>query len=303
MNKAGGFYEMTLKTLQIFVTVYREGSITGAACRLGITQPAVSSAIRELEHHFAVKLFQRSGRSIAKTPNADTLYDYASHITALYSDMNHAFRDADAGIPLRIGSSISIGTCILPRCIRAYIDHTHSPMPYVKIDSSDIIVRMIEENQLDYALIEGSTHSGRILSEPLITDRLIPVCSPDHPLASRKQLRLDDLREENFLLREKNSGTRQLAESVLAQHSFVLTPAWESTSTTAIMEAVSLNLGISILPARMLTAALAEGSLRELSLPGIRFQRQYSVIYHQNKYLTRRITDAIDFFKQYIRAM
>ena len=293
---------MSFKILLIFVNVYREESITATAKKLGISQPAVSAAIKELENHFGMQLFVRIGRGIRRTPNAEHLYEYASHIVSLYQEMNRSFADGTKNIPLRIGSSISIGTCLLPTCIRMYVKDLGMPMPYIKIDSSDIIEQMVLDNQLDFAFIEGAIHSDRILSEALLKDRLILVCGREHPLARKQTITLDDIREECFLLREKNSGTRELAESALLLHDFTLKPAWESTSTTAIIQAVIQNLGISILPARMLTSYLEEGTLVELHLSGILFLREYNLIYHQNKYLNEELTQALDFFKNTIRA-
>ena len=293
---------MSFKILLIFVNVYREESITATAKKLGISQPAVSAAIKELENHYGVQLFVRMGRGIRRTPNAEHLYEYASHIVSLYQEMNRSFADTTKNIPLRIGSSISIGSCLLPTCVSMYVKDLGMPMPYIKIDSSDIIEQMVLDNQLDFAFIEGAIHSDRILSEALLKDRLILVCGREHPLAEKNSLTLDDIREERFLLREKNSGTRELAESALLLHDFTLKPAWESTSTTAIINGVIANLGISILPARMLTSYLEEGSLVELKLSGILFLREYNLIYHQNKYLNEELTQALDFFKNTIRA-
>lgn len=289
---------MSIKTLIIFVTVYKEESVTVAAKKLNLSQPAVSAAIKELENHYSVRLFERLGRGIQKTNEAHHLYEFASHITALYQEMDKDFKKQERTTPLRIGSSISIGTCLMPGYIKNYIDTFHVPMPYVKIDSSDIIEKMVLENNLDLALIEGCIHSDKILAEPFTKDKLILVCSPSHPLASKKMVTLDDLKEEHFLLREKNSGTRELAESTLMLKDFILKPTMESTSTTAIIHAVSANLGISILPERMLTDHVNSGKLVPLKIRGIDFIREYHIIYHQNKYLNPEIINFIEFIKR-----
>lgn len=288
---------MSYKLLQIFVTVYRENSISAAAKKLNITQPAVSSAIRELEHRYSVQLFIRTGRGVQKTEDACHLYEYAAHITSLYQEMDQDFTDQGFRFRLRLGSSISIGTCLLPGYIKGYMEQRHAVMPYMKIDSSDIIEKMVLENSLDLALIEGNIHSDKLLSEPLFKDRLILVCSNAHPLASIGTARPEDIRNENFLLREKNSGTRDLAESALLLHGISISPVMESTSTTAIINAVSANLGISILPQRMLTEHLKKKKLAAVRIEGIEFLREYHIIYHQNKYLNPEIMRFLDFLR------
>lgn len=292
---------MSFKSLMIFITVYKEESITAAAEKLSISQPAVSAAIRELERRYDIQLFQRSGRGIRRSRNAERFFDYASHIVSLCTEMDETFHNIDREIPLRIGSSISIGACLMPECIKSYMHDFQTPMPYLKIDSSENIENMILDDQLDFAFIEGTIHSSQILSEPVIRDHLIIICSPIHPLTHKTGLTLDDLREEPFLLREKNSGTRELAESVLRLHDFSLHPAWESTSTTAIINGVIAGLGMSILPARMLTDYLRTSLVSELKIPGISFEREYYMIYHQHKFLNARLTHAMDHMKNTIQ--
>lgn len=288
---------MSIKTLIIFVTVYKEESITAAARKLNLTQPAVSAAIKELESRYSVRLFERMGRGIQKTPASHHLYEFASHITSLYQEMDRDFKKQVSSSPLRIGSSIGIGSRLMPGYIKDYIGAFRVPMPYIKIDSSDIIEKMVLENTLDLALIEGCIHSDKLLAEPFIKDRLILVCSPLNPLAAKKVVTLQDLREENFLLREKNSGTRELAESTLLLHDFIINPVLESSSTTAIIHAVMAGLGISILPERMVAEYVKTGVLVPLEIRGIEFVRECHIIYHQNKYLNSDIINFMEFIK------
>lgn len=291
---------MSIKLLHIFVTVYKEGSITVAAKRLNLSQPAVSAAIKELETRYQVALFERVGRGIQRTSASHQLYEYASHITALYTEMDSEFQERKNNRSFRVGTSISIGTCLLPPLLKSYLDTYQTPMPYVKIDSSDLIEKMVLSNSLDFAVIEGCIHSDQILSEPLLKDHLVLVCGRDHYLAKHRTVRIDDIRHENFLLREKNSGTREQAESTLLLNDFLLHPTMESTSTTAIIHGVMEGLGLSILPERMLTEYFRKHLLVKLQIEGIEFSRDYRIVYHQNKYLSPEVTQFMDFLKQNI---
>lgn len=111
---------MTLKHLRIFVTVYQEESITHAAQKLGMTQPATSLAIRELEEYYQTKLFERSGRGIRITEAATHLYSNAARLMSLYEEMNQEMKNWNTNGKLRIGSSISIGSCILPQLMSRF---------------------------------------------------------------------------------------------------------------------------------------------------------------------------------------
>ena len=105
---------MTLKHIKIFVTVYQEESITRAAEKLRMTQPATSLAIRELEEYYHIRLFDRLSRRIYPTENGHRFYEYALHIVSLFSEMENKIPAWDANAPLHIGSSITLGTCLSP---------------------------------------------------------------------------------------------------------------------------------------------------------------------------------------------
>nr|WP_288829609.1 LysR family transcriptional regulator [uncultured Clostridium sp.] len=289
---------MSIKTLMIFVTVYKEESITAAANKLNISQPAVSLAIRELENEYSIRLFERAGRGIQKTSAARHLYEFASHITSLYQEMDSEFKKQDQTTPLRIGFSSTIGACLMPDIIHCFTESGQVPMPYIKVDTSDRIETAILENQLDLALTEGVSSSDKMLTEPFAKEQLILVCSPSHPLAQKAKITLEDLKEERFLLREKGSQTRKLAESAFHLHDFILRPVLESTSIEAIIWGAYTNLGIAILPEHQVSGYLEKGTLFALHLQGVELKREYQIIYHQNKYLNPVMLHFMELVKQ-----
>ena len=285
---------MTLKHLRIFVTVYQEESITHAAQKLGMTQPATSLAIRELEEYYQTKLFERSGRGIRITEAATHLYSNAARLMSLYEEMNQEMKNWNTNGKLRIGSSISIGSCILPQLMSRFSKKYPDLDIYVKVDSSDVIEKNILETRLDFALIEGTVHSDKICSEIFLDDELIPICSRFHPLAGAKSVTLESLKNERFLMRDKNSGTRQLAESNFAVKGFHIEPAWESTSTAALINAVAAGLGISILPKRMLEKQLRMHQVFSFTIEDLDLTRYYYLVYHENKYISPTMQDFFD---------
>jgi DNA-binding transcriptional LysR family regulator len=277
---------MTLKHIRIFVTVYQESNITKAAQRLGITQPAASLAIKELENHYQTKLFERSGRGICATCAGKQLYANASRLMNLYQEMDQEMKNWNTSGKLRVGSSISIGSCIMPQLIQQFCGEYPQLEVYVKVDSSDVIEQNLLENRLDFALIEGMVHSDKLKAKVFLNDELIPICSPSHPLAGAKNVPLTELREEHFLMRESNSGTRQFADSCFAIRDFPIHPLWESTSTSALINAVAAGLGISILPKRMLEKQLSRQQISSFTIKDMDLKRHYCLVYHENKFIS-----------------
>ncbi len=285
---------MTLKHMKIFVEVYNCENVTVAARNLGMTQPATSLAIKELEQYYHTKLFERSGRGIRRTSAAQHLYSNAAHLITLYNEIDSDMKNWNTKGVIRIGSSISIGTCIMPQAMKKFGNKYKELDTYIKIDSSDVVEKLVLENKLDFALIEGTVHSDKIKSRVFMEDELVPVCSRFHPLAEKKDIDIETLKDEHFLLREKNSGTRELAQSAFEIKGIVLDPVWESTSTAALVNAVSAGLGISILPKRMLEKQLRFHEICSFTIKGIDLKRHYSIIYHENKYISPVMEEFFD---------
>lgn len=289
---------MTIKHLRIFLTVCETGNITGAAKKLYMSQPATSLAIKELEEYYNVRLFERFSRKIEITEAGKKLYDYAVNIIHLYTEMDNELKNWNHKGALRIGSSITIGTCLMTDFITAFRKTHPQIRPYVKIDSSDIIESLVEQNKLDLAVIEGTVHSENIVSEKLIDDKLVLICGENNALKNKKSIVLSDLKEQHFLLRERNSGTRELVESVFMLHGISINPIWESTSTEALIHAVSAGLGISILPYRLVISRLQKNNVIILPIKDAEFKRNFFLIYHKNKFMSPLCLEFIDTVKK-----
>lgn len=277
---------MTLRHMKIFVSVCKEKSITLAAKKLYISQPAVSNAIKELESYYGTPLFDRISKKLYLTESGKTVYQYAIHINSLFEALETSLKGSDSSGPLRIGSSITIGTHLMPDYIKKFSELFPQIQTFVTIDSSDIIEKLVLDNELDFALIEGIVHTNHIISKDFINDELIVICDVDNPLLKKRSLAVNDLSNQHFLMREKNSGTRELAESILSLHNFSLQPLWESSSTEAIIHGVCKGIGISILPLQLVTDYIFRKQIARLHIDNLVFHRQYHIIYHKNKFLT-----------------
>lgn len=276
---------MTIRHLRIFLTVCQEKNITAAAKKLYISQPAVSLAVKELESFYGVRLLDRFPHRLYLTDAGVNLYQYASHIISLFDEMEESMKNRTASGSLRIGCSLTVGNALLPGYLKRFSPLFPDVKPRITINSSDLIERMILENELDLALIEGIVHSPDIISEVFAEDELVPICSSAHPLCAKQEAELADLAGEYFLMREKNSGTREIVESALLVHEFIPNTLWESTSTPAIIGGVAEGIGISVLPPALVQEALGKGLICRFTLKDVRFRRQLHIIRHKSKYL------------------
>ena len=229
---------MTLRHLRIFVEVCRTGSITKAAESLHLSQPAVSLAIRQLEEYYGILLFDRISKKLYLTESGNKMLSYASHIIESFDDMETQLKNWDSAGTLRIGSSISTGTQMLPQLVRRFNLRFPQIRTQVLIDNSRIIEDKVLTNQLDMALVESLSYSPDIVCVPFYTDRLIVITAPMHPLTQSPKCTVKALADYPVLLREPGSGTREVVDALLVTAEVQITPLWESTSTRSIINAV-----------------------------------------------------------------
>ena len=283
---------MTLRHMKIFTTVYRCQSVTRAAQELHVAQPSLSVAIRELEEHYGVRLFERTGRNIIPTQAADALYSYAGHIVSLFDDMEKSMRNWDTLGVLRLGASITIGTHILPDLIRRY----RAKMPELQIEAvverSSGIERRLMDNEIDIGLLETQPEHPELLAVPFLRDELCAIVPPGSPLAAKETVTLQELAEHPFLMREPGSSVRQLLDACLSLLQLSVRPIWQSASTQAIVSAVGEGLGVSVLP-RMLVARDAREEIVRMIPIDKPLQRELNIVYHKRKFLTQNMQDFI----------
>lgn len=279
---------MTLRHMKIFVKVCRCKSATEAAEKLGIAQPAVSLAIRELERYYGVRLFDRISHRLFLTEEGKQLLLYAEKIVSLFDEAESGLHNRDFFGMVRIGSSVTVGTCLLPD----YVQRFRSQYPKIKVqvtvDNSAAIEKKVLENQLDFALIEGNIHSSSIVCHRFRKDELVLVCGAND-LSCPDELSPEQLAGLPFLLREHGSGTRELFDSALLTRGITVTPEWESISTEALVSAVSHGLGVSVLPLRLVERDLSEGKLKRIHIRGLTLGRYFSRIHHKDKNLSRYV--------------
>ncbi|MDO4548776.1 MAG: LysR family transcriptional regulator [Clostridia bacterium] len=277
---------MTIRHLRIFVAVCEDGSITGAARGLYMTQPAVSLAIRELEEGYGLKLFDRLSRGIQLTGEGRRMLEYASHVISLFDEMESAMKSPEAAGELRIGSSLTIGARLLPGYTQQLVRRCPGMKPRVFIDNSNNVIDSVIHGRRDVGLVEGAVRDDALVATAFMEDALLAVCGRENPLAAEISVTIDRFLAQPLLLRERGSGTRELFQSAITLMGKTCVPAWESISTTALIHAVEAGCGVSVLPRRLVEEHIHAGKLLKINLENIDLRRSFFLIHHRNKYLS-----------------
>ena len=284
---------MTLRHMKIFVTVFQQGSITGAARELHLAQPSVSLAIKELENYYGLRLFERIGRHISPTEGSKEFYNYAIHIVSLFQEMEKKMKNWDAVGSIRIGTSITIGTHILPALTRRF----QRKYPELRLEafiskSSDIEQHLLN-NSIDIGLIETQPEHPELTFTPFMEDTMCAIVPCHHPLAGQAEISLPQLAEYPFLMREHGSAGREILDAALSLQKISVRPVWESSSTQAIVRGVSEGIGVAVLPYLLVERDIREELVAMVPLTEP-IRRNLNIIYHKSKYLTPNMLAFID---------
>ena len=286
---------MTLRHFRIFVAVCDRMNMTSAAGELFMSQSAVSQAVAELESYYDVRLFERLSRKLYLTQAGERLLGYARHIIRINRDAESEMRSISQNGIVRIGASVTIGACILPKMAAAFKEETPGVTIEVIEDNTAKIEQLIMNDRLDLGLVEGEITLPDIIGKPFADDRLILICGENHPFSKRVLIEPRELEQENFILREAGSGTRKTFEEVMSENGLTWTTTWTCNNADTIKMAVAEGLGVSVISQLAVGREIKAGILHSVDINGLFFKRRFKLAYHKNKYLTEAMKSFIDF--------
>jgi DNA-binding transcriptional LysR family regulator len=273
---------MTFEDLRVFVTVAAERSFSRAARKLRRTQPAVSQAIRRLEDDAGERLIDRSSRDGTLTDAGELLLDYATRLLRLAEEATTAvsdLRDVRKGRVL-IGANEGGVHAILP-----LIELFHKEFPSVLVDVRRIHARQMAQEVMlrtvDFGLITFSPPDRDLLSLIVGTDELVLLVRPDHPLASRKQITMEEVGQQPIVAHNDPSPARERVLRLYEQRHAPLNIRMSLPSLDGIKRAVEMGLGVALLPRRCAQSELTRGHLVEVRVPDLRSPRQVRFIYRR----------------------
>jgi LysR family hydrogen peroxide-inducible transcriptional activator len=276
---------MEMHQLKYFVAVARTGSFSRAAELCFVSQPSLSQQIIKLEHSVGQRLFDRLGRKVLLTEAGRLLLDRAQAILAAVDDAERRLSDAkelQEG-PLAVGAIPTIAPYLLPPALERFARHYPRVQVTVEEDVTAHLLATVAAGELDLALIALPIADDRLDVEPLFTEPLYLVLHRGHRLTRRKRVTIDDLREERFILLGE---MHCLSDQVLAfcgAKGCRPKIACRSAQIATIQSLISLDQGVSLLPA-MARRVDKGGGRTYLTLAGEPPTRTIAVIWHRHRY-------------------
>lgn len=280
---------MTIRHLRVFISVVDSESMTGAAKKLFVSQPSVSQTIRELENHYNIRLFERLSKKLYLTEEGKKFLSYARYIVSSFDEMEEKMKQSLESSILKVGASVTVGTYILSPLCENFLKLNPNIGVEAVVDNTRVIEDMVLKSQIDFGLVEGPIHSKDIISKPFMKDELILVCGNKHLFKEKQKITIEDLANEDLIVRENGSGTRELFENIMLSQGHNLNIKWVCNNSETIKNAVISNIGVSIVSKMTVEDELRTKKLFHIEIDNTEFKRKFNIIYHKNKYTSEPI--------------
>ncbi|QEH46531.1 LysR family transcriptional regulator [Aggregatibacter actinomycetemcomitans] len=284
---------MNINQLKTFIVLADCLSVTETSKRLFCTQPAVSIKIRKLEETLNTVLFERINNRVYLTEQGKIFYSYAEQVISTLEmsvEHLHQYDDPNYG-KIIIGASHFVGVYLLPQVIAEYRKLSPNVELRLEIRSSQQLIQGLENHSIDFIIM-----SDQIYFDPqqydvnrFLSDELILIVPPDHVLATYESCHFEQLCDELFIIKPKNSQTRKFLLQQFSKDQISLLKFMEINSLEGIKRCVMNGLGVSIISRFSVENELKMGMLKAVELDGFQFKRGINYIYHKEKRLSSAI--------------
>jgi DNA-binding transcriptional LysR family regulator len=291
---------MDVRGLEVFLSVAKHLNYTRAGEEVNLSQPSVSVRIRQLENELGVKLFEQLGKRVVLTEAGQLLITNARRVITAIEDAKQSIEELqgfERGA-LRIGASTTPGMYLIPRTVA----HFKERYPKIEIHLGIRDTRQIEaaviSNEFDFGFVGGHLAGDEVEVVPWLTDQLVLVVAPKHPLARKKSVKAEELQKERFIMRETRSATRAAIVAHLEQSNLKVEIIKEMENPESVKKAVQSGLGIAFISKFAVETELKAESLVAVRVRGLDICRELKIVYRKDKHLGRAAQRFIEMARQ-----
>lgn len=281
----------TLKQIQTFIEVARQRSVSKAAERLFVTQPAVSMQIRQLEDAFGLALIEPMGRNIQLTHAGETFLTHAIAAMGQFKDLESEMAEH---VGLKRGridlAVVSTAKYFIPMLLVRFGQQFPGIDIQLKIDNRENTLGLLARNEADLVVMGRAPANLDCEATPFATNPQAFVAAPGHALVRRKHLPFSALADYSFVVREEGSGTRAAMERLFSEHQTLMNVVMVMPSNESIKQAVMAGMGLSFLSMRTVRHELASGHLALLDIEGMPLLGNWYITHLRQKKLSPAAT-------------
>ena len=287
----------TFRQLQLFEAVARNASFTRAATELYLTQPAVSAQIKQLEEEVGTHLFEHMGRKIFLTAAGREMYAFSRDIAQKLTDISTVLDEMKGVRRGMLNISVtSTAKYFAPYLLAAFCRQHEGITINLDVTNREALLRQFADNTPDMAIMGMPPEGLDLVADLFMSNPLVIIAPPDHPLANSGQVSLERVLQEHFIMREPGSGTRNAVERFLLDYGLSINTTMEMSRNEAIKHAVMAGLGLGIVSLHTLEMELTLERLVVLDVEGFPILKDWYVVHRTGK----RFSAAAQAFKEFV---
>jgi DNA-binding transcriptional LysR family regulator len=288
---------VSLRQLRVFEAVAGNRSFSKAAESLHLTQPGVSMHIKELETHAGLPLFERIGRKLHVTEAGQELLARTREILRALKDAEDTLNGLRGLRRGRINLAVvSTAKYFVPQLLARFGRDFPELEIRLTVNNRSSVIEQLVANDVDLAIMGRSPQSLDTVAEPFAQNPHVIIAAPDHPLASRRDIPVETVARENFIVREPGSGTRLAMHQYFDEFGLACNVGMEMASNETIKQAVMAGMGISFISRHTLDLELQTHRLVVLDVRGTPVIR----LWHVAHLVKKRLSPTAVAFKEFV---
>lgn len=278
---------MNVKSLKVFCDVVGRRSFSRAAEENGISQSGASQIVNHLEEHLGVRLIDRTKRPFGLTPEGEAYYEGCRKLVQRYFALEEEVKTLHEEVSGRVSvaSIYSIGLSHMNRFVQSFLKRFPKANVRLQYQHPRRVYELVESDQVDLGLVSYPRSTRTIKATVWREEPMVVVCSPDHPLATGSEVRLEELHGQDVVAFDPDLEIRHEIDRALAQRAVEVHVTMEFDNTETIKRAVEINAGVALLPRPTVDREVQSGALVALPLAGIELCRPIGIIQRRGKEL------------------
>jgi DNA-binding transcriptional LysR family regulator len=279
-------HHTTFRQLEIFEAIARLGSFTRAAEELYLTQPTVSMQMKKLTDTVGSPLVEQVGKKVLLTEDGRELAQATRTIFGILDRYTMAVAERQG---LERGClklmAITTASYFAPRLLGDFAKLHPGIDVSLRVTNKDQVLASMADNLDDLYLLGTPPEEFGVVATPIMDNPIVVLAPPGHPLAREKQISLERLAQESWVMREAGSGTRRAIERLFRERGLEIRPRLELGSNEAIKQAILADLGISALSCHALTLH-QPGQFEVLDVVGFPIRRHWYAVYPEGRQIS-----------------
>ncbi len=290
---------MHIESLKVFCDLAETGSFSLAASKNYITQSAVSQQIRSLEERYGRELIERSKGHARLTQAGEVLYQAGKDIVHRYREIENNLQSLARSVAgtVRVGTVYSVGLYELSAPLKKYLRTFPDVTVHLEYTRANKIYEDVSHGEIDLGIVAYPNKRPQLLVAPFREDRLVLICSPQHPFANFQRVSMKKLHGEKFVGFERDVATRRALDRVFRQHGIKVQYIMEMDNIETIKRVVEVGSGLSIVPEPAIAQEVKNDTLRAIQFSDEPLMRPLGILLKRGRRFTPAVQEFIDFLK------